>query len=199
MKYFKTFCFMLLIGAALSAVFILRVTAEDKQQPGTLKFPMGTSTASEVCGRCHVSIYREFAFGFGSDMKYKEMILVSKKEQPLTIPAEVSPSATAHVYAGVEPYPGHARTTEEEGRSCNVCHFPQAYDIPDMNNPEIPKPKGRAKEQELGGLTCASCHLNPDGKKYIDYTFKEEIAGRIGLWSKADSYAFFDNYIVEQK
>lgn len=38
-----------------------------------------------------------------------------------------------------------------------------------------------------------------DDKKYIDYTHEDNIDGRIGLWSKADSYVFFDNFIVEQK
>ncbi len=33
-----------------------------------------------------------------------------------------------------------------------------------------------------------------DGKKYIDYTNPTEISGRIGLWSKADSYVFFDDF-----
>jgi hypothetical protein len=34
-------------------------------------------------------------------------------------------------------------------------------------------------------------------RKYIDYTWKENIDGRIGLWSKADSHVFFDNFTVE--
>ncbi len=38
-----------------------------------------------------------------------------------------------------------------------------------------------------------------DDKKYIDYEHREPISGKIGLWSKADSYVFFDNFIVEQK
>jgi hypothetical protein len=38
-----------------------------------------------------------------------------------------------------------------------------------------------------------------DDKKYIDYTYEDSIDGRIGLWSKADSYVFFDDFIVEQK
>ncbi|HMK61188.1 MAG TPA: hypothetical protein VK452_08600 [Dissulfurispiraceae bacterium] len=142
------------IGVMLFSL-ILSATAEDKQG-ARLKFPSGTATSSEVCGTCHISIYREFAYGFGSDMKYKEMIRVSKNEPPLTLPAGVSPSATAHAYAGTDPYPVHARTAEEEGRSCNICHFPQAFNIPDMDNLEIPKPKGRVKEQEPGGLTCAT-------------------------------------------
>ena len=34
--------------------------------------------------------------------------------------------------------------------------------------------------------------------KYIDYTWRENIDGRIGLWSKSDSYVFFDNFTVEK-
>lgn len=38
-----------------------------------------------------------------------------------------------------------------------------------------------------------------DDKKYIDFTNKEEVTGWVGLWSKADSYVLFDNFITEQK
>lgn len=38
-----------------------------------------------------------------------------------------------------------------------------------------------------------------DDKKHIDYMHHEPISGKIGLWSKADSYMFFYNFIVEQK
>ena len=36
-----------------------------------------------------------------------------------------------------------------------------------------------------------------DEKKYIDYTYDDTIDGRIGLWSKADSYVLFDNFTVQ--
>lgn len=36
-----------------------------------------------------------------------------------------------------------------------------------------------------------------NGKKYVDHVWREEISGKIGLWSKADSYVFFDNFMVE--
>lgn len=36
-----------------------------------------------------------------------------------------------------------------------------------------------------------------NNRKYIDYSWKEDIDGRIGLWSKADSYVFFDKFTVE--
>lgn len=36
-----------------------------------------------------------------------------------------------------------------------------------------------------------------DGKKYLVYTYKENVNGEIGLWSKADSYVFFNNFVVK--
>lgn len=38
-----------------------------------------------------------------------------------------------------------------------------------------------------------------NNRKYMDYTLDEDIDGRIGLWSKADSYVFFDNFLVETR
>ena len=38
-----------------------------------------------------------------------------------------------------------------------------------------------------------------NGKKYIDYKYKENFEGKIGLWSKADSYVFFDDFKVESQ
>lgn len=35
-----------------------------------------------------------------------------------------------------------------------------------------------------------------DGKKYLEYTYKDNIGGEIGLWSKADSYVFFDKFTI---
>lgn len=37
-----------------------------------------------------------------------------------------------------------------------------------------------------------------DDKKYIDYAFKNSINGKVGLWSKADSYTLFDKFEVQQ-
>lgn len=36
-----------------------------------------------------------------------------------------------------------------------------------------------------------------NNRKLIDYTWREKIEGRVGLWSKADSYVLFDNFTVE--
>lgn len=38
-----------------------------------------------------------------------------------------------------------------------------------------------------------------DEKKYLDYTLKENISGRIGLWSKSDSHVLFKSFIVQSK
>jgi hypothetical protein len=35
-----------------------------------------------------------------------------------------------------------------------------------------------------------------DGKLYLEHALPEPVAGRIGLWSKADSHMYFDNYMV---
>ncbi len=38
-----------------------------------------------------------------------------------------------------------------------------------------------------------------DDKKYLDYTLKENVGGRIGLWSKADSQVLFESFTVLPK
>ena len=35
-----------------------------------------------------------------------------------------------------------------------------------------------------------------DGNPYLEHVLPEPVAGRIGLWSKADSHMYFDNYTV---
>jgi len=35
-----------------------------------------------------------------------------------------------------------------------------------------------------------------DGKPYLDYTLPEPVSGRVGLWSKADSYVYFSDFEV---
>src|SRR5260221_205914 len=37
-----------------------------------------------------------------------------------------------------------------------------------------------------------------DGKLYLEHTLSEVVSGRIGLWSKADSYMHFSDYTVTQ-
>jgi hypothetical protein len=85
-----------------------------------LSFPKGTATPSEVCGECHRAIYREFAFGFGSDLHYRGVPLQGKGGPDANLPENVSSTATSHALAGVDPFPVHAREAEAEGKSCNV-------------------------------------------------------------------------------
>jgi hypothetical protein len=37
-----------------------------------------------------------------------------------------------------------------------------------------------------------------DGELYLEHTLPEPVSGRIGLWSKADSYVYFESYTVTQ-
>ncbi len=155
---------VLTVLAAL-IVLIAVWTPSSAQGPPSSTFPRGTATPSEECGVCHQAIYREFATGFGSDLQYRAILYQSPEGKKLVgLPANVSATGTAHALAAADPFPIHARTAEEEGRSCNVCHFPQAFEIPEIDKPEITKPMPRPTGEETGGLTCASCHLKPDGK-----------------------------------
>ncbi len=163
-------------GAALIATACLLAVSPASTAPApprpavSVDFPLGTATPSELCGACHKAIYREFATGFGSDLHYRAIIYRSPDDRLLGLPANVSATATLHALAGVDPLPIHARAVEEEGRSCDVCHFPQAFELPDISRPEITRPKPRPKPHEASGLTCASCHLTPDGKIRGPYT-----------------------------
>ncbi|KAF0217750.1 MAG: cytochrome [Geobacteraceae bacterium] len=153
----------MLLFAAFSAL-AAESSLTDIPAVASVTFPKGTATPSEECGACHKAIYREFAFGFGSDIRSRAKPPKSPQEQGLNLPSNVSATATAHAVAGVDPFPIHTREAEAEGRSCNVCHFPEAFAIPDMEISEVFTPKPRPKGEETGGLTCASCHLTPEGK-----------------------------------
>jgi hypothetical protein len=126
-------------------------------------FPQGTATPSADCGACHQAIYREYSEGFGSDTRYPAVTLRTKGDRVLTMPAGTSVAASAHAVSGADPWPIHAREAEEGGRTCNVCHFPQPFAIPDRATLEIAKPSPRPEAQGEG-ITCASCHLTPEGK-----------------------------------
>src|SRR6266702_4644131 len=131
------------------AALLLSASIAATAWSAEVTFPEGTATPSETCGACHKAIHREFAFGYKSDIHYKPTTIPTKESEKLTIPAKVSATATAHAFAGVEPYPIHAREAEEEGKSCNVCHFPEPLAIPDINTPAM----------------CAYCHSM--GKRVI--------------------------------
>lgn len=158
----------LLAGIFLSLLVSRAVRAAEplKSVPAavTVTFPRGTATPSEVCGECHKAIYREFAFGFGSDGHVRDAAASASDKRSITPPSNVSSMATAHALDGNDPFPGHARETVADEASCNVCHFPEAFTLPDLDLSEIYRPKPRPKGAETVGLTCASCHLTPDGK-----------------------------------
>lgn len=154
-----------LLIVSLCLLIAVISSAEEKRAEGKAPdFSMGTATPSEECGICHVAIYREYAMGFGGDLTYKGIVYKSAKDKLLTLPANVSTSGTAHSLAGVDPFPIHARGVEMGGKSCNVCHYPLSFEIPDIENLETGGPQPRPPGQEAGGMTCSSCHLTPDGK-----------------------------------
>jgi hypothetical protein len=47
----------------------------------------------------------------------------------------------------------------------------------------------------LPGVKGRLDHIG-DGKLYLEYTLPATVSGRIGLWSKADSYVHFADYTV---
>src|SRR6266700_7207628 len=127
---------LLVITAMLAASAITMI---DAGKAWGQFLTQGTATPSERCGVCHQETYREFATGFGSDLEYPPMILGSLTNDVLTLPTTISGSATAHAYAGVDPWPIQARVVENNGQSCNVCHFPQPLALPDMDVLSVPK------------------------------------------------------------
>ena len=128
-----------------------------------MQFPEGTATQSGVCGACHKMIFREMYSGIGTDLEWKSMKFQSTSKVLLDLPESDSRSTTAHEVAGTDPWPIAATRVEENGKKCNVCHYPQAFEYPDMLSAKIDPPKPRDLYQERG-VTCASCHLTPEGK-----------------------------------
>lgn len=125
-------------------------------------FPLGTATPAAECGACHQAIYREYSGGFGSDMRYPGLPLRAKGDKVLELPAGTSVTASAHAISGTDPWPIHALESEEKGKKCNVCHFPQPWAIPDRAVAELAKLVARPEAQGEG-ITCAACHLTPEG------------------------------------
>lgn len=158
----------LLAGFCLTVQISHAALAAEPLKPvpafANVTFPRGTATPSEVCGECHKAIYREYAFGFGGDSHARDAATSPSGKRDISHPSNVSSMATAHALAGADQFPRHAREVEADGTSCNVCHFPEAFNLPDLNVSEIYKPKPRPKDEETVGLTCASCHLTPEGK-----------------------------------
>jgi hypothetical protein len=96
-------------------------------------------------------------------MRYPGITLRKAGDKVLQLPAGTSVAASAHAVSGTDPWPIHAREAEEEGKKCNVCHFPQPFAIPERAALEVAKPFPRPEAQGEG-ITCAACHLTPEGK-----------------------------------
>jgi hypothetical protein len=58
----------------------------------------------------------------------------------------------------------------------------------------IRTPDQRLRVFVSSSLTEVTGYL--DGKKYVTHKLSEPVSGRVGLWSKADSYVLFDCFGV---
>lgn len=47
-------------------------------------------------------------------------------------------------------------------------------------------------------LQGGECRVELDGKLYLTRKLDEPVAGRVGLWSKADSRVLFDDFVITQ-
>ena len=164
---------VLMVAGTLALVYLDKSGAQAQQQPvekqkksvaKSKDFPQGTATPSAECGECHQAIYREYAFGFGSDISCKPMAYKDPKQELLSLPWRLLTAGSAHSIAGNDPRPTHSRDKDTEVKSCNVCHHPEPFDIPDLDELEIQPPKSCPQGKEVVGITCAGCHFTPDGK-----------------------------------
>ncbi len=151
----------LLALATILLVGSFRGSAQDGP-PKTVQFT-GRSPTSEECGTCHVTLYREYAMGFGSDLKYRDTTGKAGQERILDVPANVSTTGTGHSLAALDPYPVHALEEGTGNGACRTCHFPRTFAIPEIDQVSVGKPDPRPPEEEFGGVRCSSCHLTPDG------------------------------------
>jgi hypothetical protein len=163
-----------LVTACFSPGIVAAVEPVKKQMPAkiTVTFPLGAATPSEVCGECHKAIYREHSHGFGSDNPAMKIMSTATKKSGDGPSFAATPKGSSHALAGVDSFPQHSRDVEEGGKSCNTCHFPQPFILPELDVPDVVKPSPRKKAEEFGGLTCASCHLTQDGKVRAPYNLR---------------------------
>lgn len=142
------------LTVALFSSLIMLISFNPAAFAEDLTFPRGTATPSETCGECHGAIYREYVLGVGSDNHGAHSR--TKQGCMISMPATVSSSGTAHATSLSE-----TRGIDVKDFHCSSCHFPNAFNIKDGGaNPKVdPKTAVAANE----GLTCASCHLTPDG------------------------------------
>lgn len=153
----------LLLAAAVSSGAAEKANNASGQK---ITFPLGAATPSEVCGGCHSAIYREYALGFGSNQTDRPIF---RNSTAIMKPDNVSSKATGHALSGTSME--QARQHEADGTACNECHFPESFTLPrKLYITDIDKPKARTRKTGETGLTCAACHLTPDGKIRGPYT-----------------------------
>lgn len=113
----------------------------------TVTFPKGAATPSETCGECHQTLYLEYALGVGSD----------NHSANRSIPAAVSSAATAHATSKFTPL-----ASGGDVEWCRSCHFAGSFDIPgkDVVGKQLPNVVNAGEIS----ITCATCHLTPEGK-----------------------------------
>jgi len=142
-------------GMEFSAIALLALTLATAAFAEEISFPQGTATPSETCGECHHTIYLEYMLGVGSDIHTSR----PSPHRPggIPVPAQVSSSATGHASSA---YPTRDIKSDKIDY-CNNCHFPDSFAISGKDRPS----QGKAKKTSAatGGLTCASCHLTPEG------------------------------------
>lgn len=178
----RRFMYLAIISVSAASVSELLATNSVKNflnaplssasaQTALMDFPEGTATPSETCGACHQTIYKEYSEAFGADTRWPRMKNYSPAD-PAVAPAVamlegvakgMSRSPTAHAAAGNDPWPLNAMKVEEHGKACNVCHYPMPIEYPQADAVKIEKAHPRTDNREAG-ITCASCHLTPDGK-----------------------------------
>ena len=145
-----------------SACASQQMAETDRKNPTTVfgaeDFPAGTGTPSLECGECHQAIYREYAFGFGMEVMHK-----SPKEELLSLKGRVLTAGPAHSVSGIISEPPHG-SVKGEFALCSACHYPEPFHLPDLNKPVVEQSKLQPRAKKELGITCASCHLTPDGK-----------------------------------
>ena len=165
-------CVVILMHHVSDANDVVKIEKKPVPAKVSITFPLGTATPSEVCAECHRALYQEHSHGYGSDNVAMAINSSAFRKRGSGPQFAASPRGSAHALAGVDMYPQHARNTEADGKSCNFCHFPQAITLPPLDSDENHTPAPRQKADEVGGLTCASCHLTADGKVRAPYNLR---------------------------
>ncbi|MCP4133146.1 MAG: hypothetical protein GY754_19420 [bacterium] len=101
---------------------------------------------------------------------------------------------------------GIAFDIKENGEYCVVRVDPLERNIVllKMENKRL-RPLKWARNIQTGSDTWHTLRLETNGRvlfvsldfnQYLEYRFDEPISGKIGLWSKSDSYILFDNFVL---